>query len=242
VTVDGKAVLVTFKDEVPAPAQPTEDQVRDGIGEGWVQTEEERRLARMQPAYWLEDLIASTPLAAWEHYGLSIAELLRATAANRWEANACHRGWRSATLRQKDPRWAEAFCAVNAANDMLELLSDEAAERWCLDVVAAHRSQYSVHSAPIILSRLGRPWPDPVCQALLDAVPAYLPNATRNDVARFFGMDNLSGRWMPPSFAAAVAAKADEIRAALPLWAEDLDDLAAMLRDRALMLAELDSV
>jgi hypothetical protein len=37
-------------------------------------------------------------------------------------------------------------------------------------------------------------------------------------------------------------AKADEIRADLPLWAEDLDDLAAMLRDRALMLAELDSV
>jgi hypothetical protein len=242
VLVEGSAVVVTFKDDVSAPAEATEDQARDGIGEGWVQTEEERRLARMQPSYWLEDLIASTPLSAWEHYGLSPAELLRATAANRWEANACHRGWRSATLRQKDSVWAEAFCAVNASNDMLELLSDEAAERWCLGVVAAHRSQYSIHSAPIILSRLGRPWPDPVCQALLDSVPAYLPNATRNDVARFFGMDNLSGRWMPPSFAAAVAAKADEIRAALPLWAEDLDDLAAMLRDRALMLAELDSV
>ena len=54
-------------------------------------------------------------------------------------------------------------------------------------------------------------------------------------------MDNLAGRWMPPSFAAAVAAKADEIRAEQPLWAEDLDDLAAMLRDRALMLSELDT-
>jgi hypothetical protein len=81
-----------------------------------------------------------------------------------------------------------------------------------------------------------------VCRALLDSIPAYLPNATRNDVARFFGMDNLAGRWMPPSFAAAVAAKAEEIRDGLPLWAEDLDDQAAMLRDRALMLAELDSV
>ena len=242
VVVEGTAVVVTFKDGVAAPAAATEDQVRDGIGEGWAQTEDERRLAKMQPSYWLEDLIASTPLTAWEHYGLSPAELLRATAANRWEANACHRGWRSATLRQKDARWAEAFCAVNAANDMLELLSDEAAERWCLGVVASHRSQYSIHSAPIILSRLGRPWPDAVCQALLDSIPVYLPNATRNDVARFFGMDNLAGRWMPPSFAAAVAAKADEIRAELPLWAEDLDDLAAMLRDRALMLAELDSV
>ena len=47
---------------------------------------------------------------------------------------------------------------------------------------------------------------------------------------------------MPPSFADAVAAKAEAIRAELPLWADDLDDLAAMLRDRALMLAELDSV
>lgn len=242
VAVEGKAVVVTFKDGAAVPAQATDDQVRDGIGEGWAQTEEERRLARMQPSYWLEDLIASTPLAAWDHYGLSVPELLRATAANRWEANACHRGWRSATLRQKDPRWAEAFCAVNASTDMLELLSDEAAERWCLGVVAGHRSQYSIHSAPSILSRLGRPWPDPVCRALLDSIPAHLPNATRNDVARFFGMDNLAGRWMPPSFAAAVAAKADEIRAELPLWAEDLDDLAAMLRDRALMLAELDSV
>ena len=233
-------VLVTLKDK---PDEAAEDEARDGIGEGWVQTEDERRLARMQPSYWLEDLIASTPLSAWEQYcELTPAELMRATAANRWEANACHRGWRSATLRQKDTRWAEAFCAVNASNDMLELLSDEAAERWCLSVVASHRSQYSIHSAPSILSRLGRPWPDAVCQALLDAIPAYLPNATRNDVARFFGMDNLAGRWMPPSFADAVSAKADQIRAELPLWAEDLDDLAAMLRDRALMLAELDSV
>ncbi|MEZ0107106.1 hypothetical protein ABH920_001097 [Catenulispora sp. EB89] len=233
-------VLVTLKDK---PDEATEDETRDGIGEGWVQTEDERRLARMQPSYWLEDLIASTPLSAWEQYcELTPAELMRATAANRWEANACHRGWRSATLRQKDTRWAEAFCAVNASNDMLELLSDEAAERWCLSVVASHRSQYSIHSAPSILSRLGRPWPDAVCQALLDAIPAYLPNATRNDVARFFGMDNLAGRWMPPSFGDAVAAKAEEIRAELPLWADDLDDLAAMLRDRALMLAELDSV
>jgi hypothetical protein len=241
VVSEGAAVVVTLKDE-SAPVQASQDEARDGVGEGWVQTEEERRLARMQPSYWLEDLIASTPLAAWEHYGLSPDELMRATAANRWEANACHRGWRSATLRQKNPRWAEAFCAVNAAGDMLELLSDEAAERWCLGVLASHRSQYSIHSAPSILSRLGRPWPDPVCQALLDAIPAYLPNATRNDVARFFGMDNLAGRWMPPSFADAVTAKADQIRAELPLWAEDLDDLAALLRDRALMLAELDSV
>lgn len=239
VAAEGTAVVVTLKTE---PSEASEDETRDGIGEGWVQTEDERRLARMQPSYWLEDLIASTPLAAWEHYGLSAAELLLATAANRWEANACHRGWRSATLRQKDSQWAEAFCAVNAATEMLELLSDEAAERWCLGVVASHRSQYSVHSAPIILSRLGRPWPDAVCQALLDSIPTYLPNATRNDVARFFGMDNLAGRWMPPSFADAVAAKAGEIRAEFPLWADDLDDLAAMLRDRALMLAELDSV
>ena len=239
VVTENTDVIVMLQDKVDEAA---EDEIRDGIGEGWVQTEDERRLAKMQPSYWLEDLIASTPLKAWEHYGFSVADLLRATAANRWEANSCHRGWRSATLRQKDPRWAEAFCAVNASNDMLELLSDEAAERWCLSVVDSHRSQYSIHSAPSILSRLGRPWPDAVCQALLDAIPAYLPNATRNDVARFFGMDNLAGRWMPPSFAEAVTAKADEIRPELPLWAEDLDDLAAMLRDRALMLAELDSV
>ncbi|MFL6115272.1 MAG: DUF5691 domain-containing protein [Catenulispora sp.] len=233
------AVQVLLKDQ---PLRHAEDQTRDGLGEGWVQTEDERRLARMQPSYWFEDLIASTPLAAWERFGLSPARLLRATAANRWEAASCHRGWRSATLRQRDPAWAEAFCAVNAATDMLELLPDEAAERWCLGVVAEHSSQYSIHSAPSILSRLGRPWPDPACEALLAAIPKYLPNATRNDVARFFGMDNLAGRWMPPSFAAAVAAKADEIRAGHPLWAEDLDDLAAMLRDRALMLAELDVV
>src|SRR5207249_2176915 len=83
-------------------------------------SEDERRLAKMQPSYWLEDLIASTPLPAWEHFGLSPARLLRATAANRWEAASCHRGWRSATLRQRDAAWAEAFCAVNAATDMLE--------------------------------------------------------------------------------------------------------------------------
>ncbi|NUP50580.1 MAG: hypothetical protein HOW97_25200 [Catenulispora sp.] len=239
VITEGDAVLVKVRDQ---KLELTEDQVRDGIGEGWVQTEDERRLAKMQPSYWFEDLIASTPLSAWEHFGLSPARLLRSTAANRWEAAAGHRGWRSATLRQRDATWAEAFCAVNASGDMLELLPDEAAERWCLGVVADHRSQYSIHSAPIILSRLGRPWADPVCEALLAAIPKYLPNATRNDVARFFGMDNLAGRWMPPSFAPAVAAKADEIRAEQPLWAEDLDDLAAMLRDRALMLAELDVV
>jgi hypothetical protein len=239
VFAEGDAVLVKLRDQQP---RPTEDQVRDGLGEGWVQTEDERRLAKMQPSYWFEDLIASTPLPAWDYFGLAPARLLRATAANRWEAASCHRGWRSATLRQRDAVWAEAFCAVNAANDMLELLPDEAAERWCLGVVADHRSQYSIHSAPIILGRLGRPWPDAVCEALLAAIPKYLPNATRNDVARFFGMENLAGRWMPPSFAAAVTAKADGIRAEHPLWAEDLDDLAAMLRDRALMLAELDAV
>ncbi|MFD0630980.1 DUF5691 domain-containing protein [Catenulispora yoronensis] len=154
VVTEGDAVLVRIRDQ---KLELAPDQVRDGLGEGWVQTEDERRLAKMQPSYWFEDLIAATPLSAWERFGRSPAQLLRTTAANRWEAASCHRGWRSATLRQRDAAWAEAFCAVNAATDMLELLPDDAAERWCLGVVADHRSQYSIHSAPIILSRLGRP-------------------------------------------------------------------------------------
>lgn len=238
VTVLDGAPQLRLRDE---PAMDDPAALRDGLGEGWIQTEDERRLAKMQPAYWFEDLIASAPLGWWgRQYAVTPQELLRATSGHRWEADASHRGWRSATLRQRDPDWAEAFCAVNAAGDMLELISDEAAERWALRTIADHRSQYSIHSAPIILSRLGRPWPDAACEALLAAIPEYLPNATRNDVARFFGMDNLAGRWMPPSFAGAVAAKADAIREAQPLWAEDLDDLAAMLRDRAAMLAELE--
>src|SRR5437667_25749 len=93
----------------PAPSSPSPGS---GLGEGWIQTEEERRLAKVQPAYWFEDLIASAPLSAWAKYGFEPADLLRATTENRWEADASHRGWRSATLRQRHPEWAEAFCAV----------------------------------------------------------------------------------------------------------------------------------
>jgi hypothetical protein len=215
------------------------DAVRDGLGQGWMWTEEYRRLSVDRLASFYEDLIGSAPLPAWDFYGYRPSELLRCVSGGKWEAEAAQRGWRWATLRQRNADWAEALSEVNASSDVLELLTDEAAERWALRMIADHRSQYSIHNAPVVLSRLRRQWSTTTCDMLLDAIPAYLPNARRNEYARFFGMENLAGRWMPASCADAVAAKADEIRAEHQWWAEDLDELVTLLRERTVMLAEL---
>lgn len=221
------------------PPQGDQAADRDGLGRGWMQTEEHRRIAASEYEHWYEDLVGSAPLSAWARYGHAPAGLLRMTTPHRWEAAAAQRGWRWATLRQRNSDWAAAHAATNATSDMLELLTDEAAGVWALRTIADHRGQYSIHSAPVTLSRLRRPWPGAACEALLEAIPQYLPNAKRNEYARFFGAENLAGRWFPTAFGPKVAAKADEIRAEHPLWAEDLDDLVGQLRERTAMLDEL---
>lgn len=221
---------------IPTPLPP--DAIGDGLGDGAIGNA--RLASRSQSSMPVENLFAFAPLSAWDAFEFSPAQLLMAEAATAWEREAAHRGWRAATVRQRNSEWAEALCELNATTELLDLLTPDATEAWARVCVAVHRRRHALHDVPGELSRLYRPWPEAACVDLLNAMPEYLPKTPHGRTTRYFGNSKLAGRWMPPTFAAAVAAKADAIRGDYAEWAADLDDLASMLHDRTTMLEELD--
>ncbi len=136
--------------QVALPADLDEPTARDAIMRRPPRGTGER-------AWWLIQLVASTPLSAWEAVGLSPELAARLAAAGDPE-DPLRRGFAAAAEAQRDPRWAAALLGDEPR--LAEIADPRRAAPAALERLRAGQTD--------IAERLRAPWPRELSERALD--------------------------------------------------------------------------
>ncbi|WTW97023.1 DUF5691 domain-containing protein [Streptomycetaceae bacterium NBC_01309] len=218
---DGAAAVVVLPPEVCDEAMR-----RDGIAGASPTGREER-------AWWLGEIVAATPLSVWaDVFGEPPDRILRRRLPRRW-AEDIRDGWARAAVAQEDADWARAQVGRGAPTRLLSVLpADERAVH-----VAAHVAEHGLSEAFQLLAGCPAVWPRVLGRAVTEA----LARAARESAYpwSFSGVTGLAARSLDPAAAPEIeglAAAAGEDG----YWGKAFTDLAATLRERALMRSEFE--
>lgn len=210
---------------VTPPESCDESMRRDGIAEHSPTGREGR-------AWWLGEIVAATPLSLWtEVFGEPPSAIVARRLPRRW-AEDVRDGWARAAVAQHDLPWVRARIGRGAPTRLLTVLPPE--ER--AGHVARHITTHGLSEAFQLLAGCPPLWPRPLGRAVLTALAA----AARDSAYpwSFSGITGLAARSLDPGLAAEITALADTDNS---YWHDTFTDLAATLRDRALMRAEFAS-
>ncbi len=188
-------------------------------------------------AWWLEEIVARTPLSTWGHP----AGFLAARLLDDW-AGIVHRGLGRAAAAQRDPEWAAR---------VLDLISETGRDRSVAAALypvllpevligratAALRAGATAAWGPM-LAACPAPWPDALSRAVFDGVTSLV---NRTSLAGdLYQLTRLAAVRMAPALAPAARELADVAQAADPRarhgW---LHTLATVLSFRLEMNQEL---
>lgn len=208
---------------------------------------------RVERAWWLGQLVESTPLSHWSEWcgGRTPLELAALPVADGWRPDL-HAAWCRAAVRQRDAEWARAFIGspgtplpataggVGPAQLLAVLPESERAE-WAGQFVEAHGASEAFR----ILEVCAVPWSRPLGRAVVDAL--QIARDAGGYPWSFSGALGLAERCLAPEDAdrlEPLAAVPDEPEGGSPgagaYWAEAFQRLVATLRLRATIRAELD--
>jgi hypothetical protein len=102
-------------------------------------------------AWWLQQILAATPLAVWEReLPGEPADLVRLPVADNL-AGAVHAGWSEAAARQLAPAWAEALLPLTWNPTLVGAMQPEIVEQHVSRTLDDPR-------AYAVLQELRRPW------------------------------------------------------------------------------------
>ncbi|MET7640457.1 DUF5691 domain-containing protein [Streptomyces sp. NPDC005438] len=226
---------------VRPPTSCGPEMVRDGVTE-------EAPPSRGQRGWWLDQLVAATPLPVWEEALARPPEEIVQMPAEEWREDL-RSAWCRAAVRQLDVRWARALIgppttlpkgqAENPAPLLAVLPARERVE-WASRFVAA---QGLDHTYPI-LETCPVPWPAPLGDAVVDALEiarergAYPWSLTR--------VVSLAERCLDPDLAPRLAplgelpeTTGNGYPGARTYWVEAAQRLVATLELRRTLRAEL---
>lgn len=194
---------------VRPPAECDREMRRDGIEPRPPQGIGER-------AWWVEQVLARTPLSAWSGLGSDPATVLGHPVADDWAA-ILHRGWAQATVDQRDPDWAAAFVA-SSSPAMTRQPPPAAALAQAVyrqlgptDAVAVAVRMLADEDpfVEFVLPGCPRPWPD----HLVDAAITRMRESRRGAALKLSHLVTLCAFGFPPSTAPAAVELARRYRA-----------------------------
>jgi hypothetical protein len=206
---------------------------------------------RGERAWWLGQVVEAAPLSLWREHlgGLAPEEILATPVADRWQEDL-HAAWRRAAVRQRDVEWARALAGAAdaplsqgtaAAAKLLVVLPEAERAEWAARFIEARGLSEGFR----ILAVCGRPWPDRLGRAVVDALE--IARDAGSYPWSFSGVMGLAERCLDPADAdrlAPLAAVPDEPDGAAPgsgnYWSEAFQRLVATLRLRATMREELE--
>jgi Family of unknown function (DUF5691) len=199
-------------------------------------------------AWWLEEILARTPLRVWPEPGAFLARGMSRT----WVATV-RQGLARAAAAQRDGAWATALveplvadvAAAGRPDDrlLLEALyealpADDLAARA---TVALRRGLAEATAVGVehVLALCPRPWPRPVAEAVFGVLDGQLSH--RSPGWRVAGLCELAALRLPADLAPRAVALAERLRGARPNdpAVTAVERLAATLRFRHDMLEEL---
>jgi hypothetical protein len=233
---DGSHLLVA------PPGACDERMRRDGITPTSPTGREER-------AWWLGEVLAATPLAAWTTaFGLTPGRLLALPVLDavdgddRWQAEL-REAWARAAVRQHDAPWARVLLGPvprrarrvfeGAPAKLLAVLPPVERAAW----TAAFLRSHGLGDAFQLLGACAVPWTPPLSTAVVAALERAA--SAGSYPWSHSGVLGLTERSLAPAAAPAVAALAADA-APDTAWSETFARLAGTLEFRAAMLAELD--
>ncbi|MHA6760516.1 DUF5691 domain-containing protein [Streptacidiphilus sp. PAMC 29251] len=197
---------------------------------------------RADRAFWLGEILAATPLDTWQAEFGRPAEVLALPVSDTWAAEL-REAWSRAAVRQNDAGWARALLAHTPATGpagggaakLLGVLPPRERADW----TASHLDRHSLDSHSLgeafqLLVACPAPWPEPLGSAVLRALARVAEGG--GYPWSHSGVLGVAERALAPSAAAELDALAEDAGSA---WAEMFTRLAATLRLRATMLAEL---
>ncbi|GAA4560057.1 DUF5691 domain-containing protein [Planotetraspora kaengkrachanensis] len=119
-----------------------------------------------QRGWWLQQVIARTPLAFWTvHLGRSPEDVVRSKIGD-W-AREVAMGWTRAAILQHDPRWARALFEVEPLTDLLAVLPPEEQSARAAELVARHPVDGQMI---MMLGGVARPWGPRLAKAVLKKI------------------------------------------------------------------------
>ncbi|GAA3799072.1 DUF5691 domain-containing protein [Sphaerisporangium flaviroseum] len=119
-----------------------------------------------QRSWWLQQIVAHTPLAFWTESFDRTAKQIVALNLGEW-AREIRLGWERAAVLQNDPVWARALFAVEPLTDLLAVLPP--GER-------ADKAAELVHDQPVdgqlimMLGGVPAPWGEALTKAVLEKI------------------------------------------------------------------------
>jgi hypothetical protein len=218
---------------------------------------------RAERAFWLSEILAATPLETWQQEFGPPEAVLALPVSDTWAAEL-REAWSRAAVRQNDTGWARALLAhdpsaadpsadgtpdrtgggaaahtaahaAGGAAKLLGVLPPEERARWTAAYLDRHAPDaHSLGEAFQLLVACPAPWPDPLGGAVLRALARVADGG--GYPWSHSGVLGVAERALAPEAASELDVLAEGTGSA---WAEMFTRLAATLRLRATMLAEL---
>ena len=195
---------------ITLPSARDEAMIRDGI--------QERRPNKQggAHAFWLEQILASTPLATWSsHFGMDAATIAGLSVDDNW-GDLVHESFVQATRKQRDVEWARALLSGAASESelgmLLEVLPVDERDHVLTARLAAPDGDNAFGPALVaLLAVCAAPWSTRLCECVIDRLSTGIAPGNRGEIMR------LAVLRMPTSAVSAVreaAARAVEMPAA----------------------------
>ncbi|MEU6866122.1 DUF5691 domain-containing protein [Streptomyces sp. NPDC046876] len=245
-----RALACVGPEGVVPPAECDAGMLRDGVVE-------RPPAGRGERSWWLGQLVEAAPLSCWRERfgGLDAAGIVALPIADgeSW-AEELHAAWCRAAVRQRDPEWSKALLGSASAPTatapgtaslaerakLLGVLAEGERAEWVAEFVRAH----GLSEAFQLLGVCVVPWAGALGRAVVDALDAA--REAGSYPWSFSGVMGLAERCLDPAeagrlegLAAGAGGPVDAEAGAAGYWDEAFQRLAATLRLRAAMLAEL---
>lgn len=155
-------------------------------------------------AWWMQEVVARTPLPAWAGLGETAAGVLARPIDDDWRPTLLG-AWARAAVTQQDQEWASALAGsgqLGADPALYALLPPAAIVPAAIDALAGG-------AAPIeLLGGCPSPWPDPLARAVL----ARLLDADPRPAARHPELADIAAFGIDPALASDVRRLAESAR------------------------------
>jgi hypothetical protein len=198
-------------------------------------------------AWWLQQILAATPLETWTR-GLSATpeHLLTLAGDSEW-SGALLRGWSAAAARQGNVTWALALLGsqLEQAEELppiglWQALPPAEQEAFALAYLTAHPGQLAGPPQRWLLEAHRRPWELPLSQAVLEQMLKYMRSM------QGFGALPKDMRWLVdfawrlhPGLLDSGSTRLIELAEHVPQWAPFVLEALEVWQFRADMLKEL---
>jgi Family of unknown function (DUF5691) len=213
---------------VTPPSARDQAMIRDGV--------QESRPTKQGGvhAFWLEQILASTPLATWiSYFGIDAAAIVGLPVDDNW-GDLVREGFVQAARRQRDVDWARALLSGSPSASDLGRLLDVLPVDERDDVLATRLAGPDNEFGPALVALLAvcaTPWSPRLSERVIDRLTTGVSPGSRGEIVR------LAALAMPTSAASAVRDAAT--RAVEPSAADALAALEQLLTTRNQITEEL---